>query len=136
MTHPLKLSVLFLGMVFVPILSHAISGQDETNKQIVIALAAGDTEALSGFLNEMVDLGISGNEDTYSKTQAIQILKDFFTKNPVKTVKITRQGSSTDGSIFAIGEMKAGTGIFRVYYLLKKINGKFLIKQLQIQKSN
>jgi hypothetical protein len=110
------------------------SGQDNTNKQIAAALVAGNAVELSGYFNTMVDLGISGNEDTYSLTQATQILKDFFTKNPVKSFKITKQGASTDGSQFSIGEMKAGTEAFRVYYLLKKNSGKFLIQQLQIQK--
>jgi hypothetical protein len=137
MTHPWKiLPLLFLAMVLLPFHSIPEPGQDDTNKQIVAALAAGNAMVLSGYFNSMVDLGISGNEDTYSKTQATQILKDFFVKNPVKSVKITRQGSSTDGSQFSIGEMQAATATFRIYYLLKKVSGKFLIQQLQIQKEN
>jgi hypothetical protein len=134
MTHPWKLPVLLLAMVLLPFHSIPEPGQDDINKQIVSALAAGNASMLSDFFNSMVDLGISGNEDTYSKTQATQILKDFFIKNPVKSVRITRQGSSTDGSQFSIGEMQAGAGTFRIYYLLKKVSGKFLIQQLQIQK--
>lgn len=137
MTHPWKiLPLLLLAMVLLPFHSIPEPGQDDTNKQIVAALTAGNAATLSGYFNSMVDLGISGNEETYSKTQATQILKDFFTKNPVKSVKITRQGSSTDGSQFSIGEMQAGEGKFRIYYLLKKVLGKFLIQQLQIQKEN
>jgi hypothetical protein len=135
MTHLWKILPLLLpAMVLLPFNSIPEPGQDDTNKQIVAALTAGDAEALSGYFNSMVDLGISGNEDTYSKTQATQILKDFFVKNPVKSVKITRQGSSIDGSQFSIGEMQSGTTTFRIYYLLKKASGKFLIQQLQIQK--
>src|ERR1035437_4655330 len=137
MTHPWKiLPLLLLAMVLLPFHSIPEPGQDDTNKQIVVALTAGNAAALSDYFNAMVDLGISGNEDTYSKTQATQILKDFFTKNPVKSVKITRQGTSTDGSQFSIGEMQAGTATFRIYYLLKKVSGKFLVQQLQIQKAN
>ena len=128
------LPLLFLAMVLLPFHSIPEPGQDDTNKQIVAAIKTGNAVALSGYFNSMVDLGISGNEDTYSKTQATQILKDFFVKNPVKSVKITRQGSSTDGSQFSIGEMQSGTATFRIYYLLKKVSGKFLIQQLQIQK--
>ena len=135
MTHLWKiLPLLLLAMVLLPFYSIPEPGHDDTNKQIVASLTAGNAVALSGYFNSMVDLGISGNEDTYSKTQATQILKDFFIKNPVKSVKITRQGSSTDGSQFSIGEMQAGTATFRIYYLLKKVSGKFLIQQLQIQK--
>jgi len=137
MTLPWKiLPLLLLAMVLLPLHSIPEPGQDDTNKQIVAALTAGNAADLSGYFNSMIDLGISGVEDTYSKTQATQILKDFFIKNPVKSVKITRQGSSNDGSQFSIGEMQAGTGKFRIYYILKKVSGKFLIQQLQIQKEN
>jgi hypothetical protein len=136
MKHPWKISLLLLAVVMLPFRSMPGPGQDKTDQQIVDALTAGNAAALSQHFNSMVDLGISGNEDTYSKTQATQILKDFFLKNAVKSVKITRQGSSTDGSRFAIGEMQAGTDTFRIYYLLKKVAGKLLIQQLQIQKTN
>jgi hypothetical protein len=131
--HKLSLPVL---IVLLSLHSYTASAQDDINKPIVTALTAGNAATLSDYFNTMVDLGISGNEDSYSKTQATQILKDFFSKNPVKSVKITRQGTSTDGSQFSIGEMLAGTATFRIYYLLKKVSGKFLIQQLQIQKAN
>ena len=135
MRHSWKISsLLFMTMVLLPFHSMTAGVQDENNKKIVVALSAGDATALSDFFNTMIDLGIAGNEDTYSKTQATQILKDFFQKNPVKSFKVTQQGSSTDGAQFTIGEMKAGTATYRIYYLLKKVSEKFLIQQLQIQK--
>jgi hypothetical protein len=137
MTHPWKmLPILVMAMVLLAFRSLPENGQDTTNKQVDAALTAGNAVLLSNYLNAMVDLGITGNEDTYSKTQATQILKDFFSKNPVKSYKTTRQGTSTDGSQFSIGEMQAATGTFRIYYLLKKVSGKFLIQQLQIEKDN
>jgi len=137
MIRPWKLlPVLLLAMVFFPERLMPAPAPDDPNKQIVAALVEGNATALSVYLNAMVDLGISGDEDTYSKTQATQILKDFFIKNPVKSFIISRQGSSPDGSLFSIGEMKAGSNTFRIYYLLKKVSGKFLIQQLQIQKEN
>jgi hypothetical protein len=110
-----------------------IAGSEETNKLISNAIAAGNATALSVFFNSTLDLGIAGNEDTYSKTQATRILQDFFSKNPVKSYKVTSEGASNDGSQFSIGTMIAGGKNLRVYYLLKKVGGVFLIHQLQIQ---
>jgi len=106
---------------------------DETDKLITAALASGNATGLSNFFNSMIDLGITGNEDSYSKTQATRILQEFFSKNPVKSYKVTKQGNSNDGSHFSIGALDAGNKNFRVYYLLKKVDGHFLIQQLQIQ---
>jgi hypothetical protein len=109
---------------------------EETNNQISAALNSGNAAELSIHFNSMVDCGITGNEDTYSKVQASRILQDFFKNNPVKSFKITKQGNSTDGSQYSIGELKAGNKIFRVYYLLKKISDSYLIQQLQIQEEH
>jgi hypothetical protein len=136
MTQLWKISLVLLAALLLSFRFEPASVEDDTNKQILAALTAGNAVVLSSFFNNMIDLGIAGNEDTYSKTQATQILKDFFIKNPVKSVKFTSEGSSTDGSQFTIGEMKTGTGTYRLYFLLKKVSGKFLIQQLQIQKQN
>jgi hypothetical protein len=112
------------------------NGTEETNKQILAALNGGNATGLSKYFNDMIDLGIRGKEDTYSKTQATRILQDFFTKYPVKSVKILKQGTSNDGSQFSIGEMVSGNQTFRVYYLLKKVSASYLIHQLQIEEKN
>ena len=112
------------------------AGPEETNKLILEALNAGNSSELSKHFNSMVDLGVTGTEDTYSKKHAARILQDFFTKYPVKSVKIMKQGTSNDGSQFSIGEMVAGTKTFRLYYLLKKITTQYLIQQFQIEEEN
>jgi len=112
------------------------AGLEETNKLILAALNAGNSTDLSKYFNTMVDLGISGTEDSYSKNQATRIIQDFFTKYPVKSVKIMKQGTSNDGSQFSIGQLQAGTKTFRLYYLLKKVSAQYLIQQFQIEEEN
>jgi hypothetical protein len=128
--------VFFLPVLFVSRLIAATDGPEETNKQIVAAISAGNAESLSNYFNSMVDCGIIGNEDTYSKAQATRIIQNFFDKYPVKSLKITKQGTSTDGSQFSIGELDAGGKIFRLFYLLKKISGSYVIQQFQIQEEH
>jgi hypothetical protein len=135
MIHSWKITGLLTALFFLPFLSLPQATQiksepEVTNAAISAALALGNAGNLSDYFNSMVDLGLAGNEDTYSKAQATQILKDFFSKNPVRSFKVTRQGTSTDGSRFTIGEMKTATETLRVYYLLKKVTGKYLIQQL------
>ena len=110
--------------------------QEETDKQIITAITAGNAENLSKYFNSMVDCGIMGNEDTYSKAQATRIIQDFFDKYPVKSLKITKQGTSTDGSRFSIGELTAGGKLFRLFYLMKNISGSYVIQLFQIQEEH
>jgi hypothetical protein len=129
------LLLIFIFPSVFPAFSNTI-GPEEVNKMILEALGSGNATELSNHFNSMIDMGIAGTQDVYSKSQATRILKDFFGKNPVKSVKILKQGTSNDGSQFSIGEIVAGTKTYRLYYLLKKISTQYLIQQLQIEEDN
>jgi len=109
------------------------SNPDETTKLIVSGIQAGNAAEVSKYFNAMVDLIIPGYNDTYAKSQAGQILKDFFFRNPVKNFKVTKQGSSENGSRYAIGELLSGKKEYRVYFLIQTIEGQNLIQQLKIE---
>ncbi|MCK9220495.1 MAG: DUF4783 domain-containing protein [Bacteroidales bacterium] len=132
----MKKFTFLLFLLVLPVLWGFSSGPDETAKLISAGLQSGNAAEVSKYFNPMVDLTLPGYDDSYSKTQAGQILKEFFTKNPVKTFKITKQGSSSDGSQYSIGSLEAGNKVFRVYFLIKSVNGQFLIQQLQMQENN
>jgi len=130
----LKLTALILPALLCMGFS-AFSGPEETAAQVTTALQAGNAAEVAKNFNAMIDLTLPGYDDTYSKTQAGQILKDFFTQNPVKSFKITRQGSSPDGSQYTIGRLEAGKKVFRVYFIIKSVNGQNLVQQLQVQEN-
>jgi len=127
-------SVILLLLVFYSFRGFG-SGPDETVKLIAAGIQAGNAAAVSKHFNTMVDLSLPGYEDTYSKTQAGQILKDFFAQNPVQKFKITKQGASEDGSQYAIGELETSKKNYRVYFLIKAVGGNNLVHQLQIQEN-
>ena len=131
LTNPLFIWILVLPLVFTCL--GAYPQNESVHKLVSAALAVGKTEELVKYFNNMVDLGLPGSEDTYSKTQAQRILEDFFHRNPVKSYKNNRVGTSGDGSQFSIGILEAGGKQYRVYYLLKKVVDKPLIQQFQIQ---
>ena len=129
-----KLIALILPVLFCMGFS-ACPGPEETAAQVAAALQAGNASDVSKNFNAMIDLTLPGYDDTYSKTQAGAILKNFFAQNPVKSFKITRQGSSPDGSQYTIGSLETGKKVFRVYFLIKTVNGQNLVQQLQVQEN-
>ena len=112
-----------------------IAGPDDTATQVATAIQAGNSSDLSKYFNAMVDLTLPGYDDSYSKTQAGQIMKEFFSQNPVKSFKISKQGSSPDGSQYSIGSLDTGKKVYRVYFLIKSVNGQNLVHQLQVQEN-
>jgi hypothetical protein len=69
----------------------------------------------------------------YSKSQAQQIVAEFFKSNKPKQFSIIHQGGK-DGARYAIGSLITNTGTFRVYFLLKNKNNNSYIHQLRIEK--
>ena len=83
-------------------------------------------------MNETVELVILEKENVYSKTQAEQILKNFFVSHKPTSFEVLHNGGS-DKSKYYIGTLKTERKAFRVYYLLKTKNDKTLIYQLRIE---
>ena len=103
----------------------------EVPSEIVVALNIGDASQLSNYLNTNVELFIENKNDVFSKSQANQIVADFFRKNRVSSFILLHKGNK-DAASFVIGTLKTATGNFRLYVLTRKNE----IQQLRIEPSN
>ncbi|MFH0865852.1 MAG: DUF4783 domain-containing protein [Bacteroidota bacterium] len=97
------------------------------------AIKNGNSADVAKYFNTTIDLTVPDNEGTYSKTQAELILKDFFSKNPPSAFTVNHNGSSNDGSLYAIGTYTADSGSYRTYFLLKKSGSGYLIQKLEFE---
>jgi hypothetical protein len=126
---------IILLLMIMGILSQTLSAQDQSvSDKISQAIKAGNAAMLSDHLNASIDLSIPNNEGTYSKKQAEQILKMFFSKNPAESFELEHSGNSNSGSTYLIGSYKSKAGkTFRVYMLIKARSGNELIQQLKFE---
>lgn len=122
---PVLLTVLISGFC-----NYAFS---QDNQDIIAAIQKGDYQKLSKKFNTTVDLQIGDTDGNYSKTQAEQIVKDFFKKYPPKSFKTIHEGSSKKNSEYIIGSYVSEKKKFRVYILLKKFNTDMHIHILQFE---
>ena len=111
----------------------AASAQAQIPDEIVISIQNGNDVTLASFFNENVELVVQDHDDVYSKSQAQQIVAEFFKANKPKQFSIIHQGGK-DGARYAIGSLTTTTGIFRVYFLLKSKDNNSYIHQLRIEK--
>jgi hypothetical protein len=108
---------------------------DSLINDISSAIKKGNASEVAASFAANVELLLPGNEGTYSKTQAEVMLRNFFAGNPPESFTINHQGSSRDGSRYAIGTYKAKDGgSYRTYYLIKKVSDNFKLHQLQFEK--
>lgn len=129
-----KIYIILLFQVFfvvpaIPMPSGAIP------EGIILAFKAGNAEELAKHFNANIELVILENEDVYSKTQAEQILRNFFTNHHPASFKIIFEGGK-ETSRYAIGSLSTSSGNFRVYFLIKNQDGTPLIHQLRIEEED
>jgi len=130
-----RISVILILLVLTTTISASLLMKvtNDIIADIGTAIKSGTASNVSKYFNSTLDLTTPDNEGTYSKTQAELILKDFFAKNPATSFTINHQGSSTDGSLYAIGTFATSSASFRTYFLLKKVDTGYLIQKLEFE---
>ncbi|GAB7085988.1 DUF4783 domain-containing protein [Marinifilum fragile] len=126
---------IFIGILFVLFSATDVSSQTQNDlpKNLILAFKQGNCENLSNYFSDRIQLSIQDKEGSYSKSQAKQILDKFFRDYPPTDFKKKHAGGKT-GARYATGELITKKGSFRLSFLSKKQNGKFIIHQLHIEK--
>jgi hypothetical protein len=101
---------------------------------IVLSFKAGNAEELSKFFHTNVELIILEDEDVYSRSQAEQIIRKFFSEHKPEAFKIIFEGG--ENSRYAIGSLTTQEKTYRVYILMKKQDGTPFIHQLRIEEED
>ncbi|WP_321480925.1 DUF4783 domain-containing protein [uncultured Bacteroides sp.] len=99
------------------------------------AFKKGNAQELSKYFGDTVELIILNRSSNADKQAAEDILADFFANNKVHDFKINHQGKREESS-FAIGTLSTVNGYFRVNCFFKRIENKYLIHQIRIDKTN
>ncbi|HET6226970.1 MAG TPA: DUF4783 domain-containing protein [Bacteroidia bacterium] len=108
----------------------------EVIDDIANAIRSGNPKNISAYFINNIDLKVIDQEDVYSKQQAEMILKNFFTKHPVKSFSIAHKSVEKNGSQYIIGTLETNNGKFRVYFLIKTTGAQTLIQQFKIENEN
>ena len=127
----LGLAVLTLSLVLVsfrPSFTRASFSLDE----VAYAMRSGNAGQLSRFLDSRVDISLPEKSDTYSKSQAEMIIRDFFVTNGVQNFQIKHKGEN-GGSEYCIGVLQTHNGDYRTTLFMKQKGDKQLLQELRFQ---
>ena len=106
----------------------------DISDDVAASVKTGNAGSVAKFFSASVDLKILDKEDVYSKAQAELILKDFFSKNAIRSFEVIHKGTSKTGDQFAIGTYESVSGKkFRTYFLFKKEGAGLTIQQLRFE---
>lgn len=99
---------------------------------VISALRSGNALGLAKYFDDNVELSLPVKSDSYSKAQALVILKDFFANNGVKNFELKHKGDSPGGN-YCIGTLQTKSGNFRAHVFMKTKGGKEVLKEIRFQ---
>lgn len=108
----------------------------DLSDNIAAAIRTGNAKEVSKYFADNVDMKVLDQENIYSKAQAELILKDFFSKHPVKAFTLAHKSAERNDSQFAIGTLTTANGNYRVHFLMKKSASGMAIHQFRIEPSD
>ena len=125
-----------LLLILVCVLS-ALSAARAQQSDVIDALAryfgASDAQKISTYFSSTLELNILSDENVYSKAQAEQIMRDFFSKNKPVSIKIVHRLSSNPNYKLAVFSMVTAKDKFRVSISLGSSGETFLVKEIRIE---
>ncbi|EKU87982.1 DUF4783 domain-containing protein [Bacteroides oleiciplenus] len=127
-----KRVVLLLTCLFVWMSS--LSAQDVPAGAIA-AFKKGNSQELNRYLGDKVDLIIQNRTTNANKKTAEETMAAFFDDNKVSSFDVNHQGKR-DESSFIIGTLATKNGNFRVNCFFRKVQNKYVIHQIRIDKTN
>lgn len=102
---------------------------------VIVAFKKGNSQELSRYLGDKVDLIIQNKSTDADKSTAEGAMTDFFSMNKVSSFNVNHQGKR-DESSFIIGTLATANGNFRVNCFFRRVQNKYVIHQIRIDKTN
>ena len=122
-----------IAFSLIAVLLAAMVKAEDYSSQISDAFKSGNSNALSKYFYDHIELSLENSNSIYSKNQAIQVLADFFSKNPPNNFIENNSGEKLNAK-FILGSLYTNSGIFNISILLRGESNNMKIYQLSIEK--
>ncbi len=124
----MKRQIAVFSMGFLVCAFISISGLDE----VIDALRNGNSAEIAKSFDNTVEITLPAKSNSYSKSQAELILRDFFNNNPVKGFEVIHKGEN-GGSQYCIGTLDTKNGPFRTTLFMKQKNNKLVLQEIRLE---
>lgn len=122
-----------LGLAVLSVALVLVSFRPDYNiDDIALAMRSGNINQLARYLDTRVDISLPEKSDTYSKSQAELIIRDFFSTNVVRNFLVKHKGENS-GLEFCIGVLQTRNGDYRTTLFIKQKGDRLLLQELRFQ---
>lgn len=101
-------------------------------EDVVAALKTGNASQIAKYFDTTVEITLPAKSNSYSKSQAEVILKDFFSNNAVKSFKALHKGDN-GGSQFCIGTLQTTAATYRTTIYMKQKGDKQVLQEIRFE---
>ncbi len=99
---------------------------------VAVAMRSGNASRLSTYLDYRVDISLPEKSDTYSKSQAELIIRDFFNENGVQNFQVKQKGENS-GTEFCFGVLQTRNGDYRTSIFMKQKGDRQYLQEIRFQ---
>jgi hypothetical protein len=100
--------------------------------EIVGSLKTGNATEIAKFFDNTVEITLPDRSNSYSKSQAEVVLRDFFINNPVKGFEVIHKGENA-GSQYCIGTLITKNASFRTTVFMKQKGDKHTLQEIRFE---
>ena len=95
-------------------------------------MKSGNSSQVAKYFDANVEISMPDKTNSYSKSQAELVLKDFFVSNPVKGFEIIHKGENA-GSQYCIGTLLTKGGSYRTTIFMKQKGDVQVLQELRFE---
>lgn len=100
--------------------------------EVINEMKAGNAAGIAQYFDRTVELNMPDKSNSYSKSQAELVLKDFFSANAVKSFAVIHKGENS-GSQYCIGTLVTRNGSFRTTIFMKQKGDKQVLQKITFE---
>ena len=100
--------------------------------EVIAAMKAGNAADVAKFFDNTVEINMPDKSNSYSKSQAELVLKDFFSSNTVKSFTVIHKGENS-GSQFCIGTLATRASTYRTTIFMKQKGDKQVLQTITFE---
>lgn len=99
---------------------------------VIGAIKSGSAGQVAKYFDNNIEISMPDKSNSYSKSQAELVLKDFFSTNPVKGFEIIHKGENA-GSQYCIGTLHTKNGSYRTTIFMKQKGDSQVLQELRFE---
>ena len=100
--------------------------------EVINAMKTGNSAEIAKHFDNTVEINMPDKSNSYSKSQAELILKDFFNTNPINNFGVMHKGENS-GSQFCIGTLLTKNGTYRTTIYMKQKGDRQLLQGITFE---